>query len=292
MNILSFDIEEWYIEKTYNGDRKAKYAEFDSVLDLILKLLDEVNTKATFFCLGELAKSFPLVVRKISQEGHEIGCHSNKHSWLTKLNKQEVVEDTKSAIDALEQCVGKKVLSYRAPAFSIGDKNKWAFQVLRECGIERDASVFPAVRDFGGFSSFNQKVPTLLKCNDFMLKEFPISTVSILGTEIVYSGGGYFRFFPYSFINHQMNHQTYVMTYFHIGDLIPQTSKLMTRIEYEKYFKENASLLSRTMRYLKSNIGTKGAFNKLLKLIKSNDFISLEEADRKIDWKKVPVVEL
>lgn len=292
MNILSFDIEEWYIEKIYNGDRKAKYAEFDSVLGHILDLLAEVNTKATFFCLGELAKSFPLVIRKISQEGHEIACHSNKHLWLTKLNMQEVAEDTKSAIDSLEQCVGKKVVSYRAPAFSIGDKNKWAFQVLSECGIERDASVFPAVRDFGGFSSFNQKVPTLLKFNDSTLKEFPISTLSILGTEIVYSGGGYFRFFPYSFINRQMNHQPYVMTYFHIGDLIPQNYNLMTRIEYEKYFKENGNLLNRTKRYLKSNVGTKGAYDKLLKLIKSNDFISLEEADRKINWVKVPIVEL
>ena len=292
MNILSFDIEEWYIEKIYHGDRKAKYAEFDSVLEHILDLLAEVNTKATFFCLGELAKSFPLVIRKISQGGHEIACHSNKHLWLTKLNQQEVVEDTKSAIDALEQCVGKKVISYRAPAFSIGDNNKWAFHVLQECGIERDASVFPAVRDFGGFSSFKQKTPSLLKSNDITLKEFPISTLSILGTEMAYSGGGYFRFFPYPFISYQMRHQPYVMTYFHIGDLIPETYGFMTRIEYEKYYKENGNLLNRTKRYLKSNIGTNGAFDKLMKLIKSKDFVSLEEADSQINWEKVPIVEV
>lgn len=290
MNILTFDIEEWYIEKTYYGDRKSKFVELDIVLDEILDVLDEVNTHATFFCLGEVASSFPSVVKKIDQHGHEIGCHSNKHLWLNKLKLEEVVYDTSRAIDSLEQCIGKKVLSYRAPAFSIGEGNKWAFEVLQECGIERDASVFPAVRDFGGFPSFNQKVPSLIKTNNVVLKEFPISTIKILGSEIAYSGGGYFRFFPYSLISHLMNNQSYSMTYFHIWDLIPETKSIMSRAEYEEYFKETGSLLNRWKRYTKSNLGTKGAFAKLEKLIRSKPFISLANADKQTDWEEAPTV--
>lgn len=292
MNILSFDIEEWYIEKIYNGARKEKYTEFDNVLEKILDVLDEENIKATFFCLGELANDFPDVIKKIDARNHEIGCHSNKHLWLTKLSIDEVFEDTRLGVDALEQCTGKKILSYRAPAFSIGEDNKWAFEVLAQCGITRDASVFPAIRDFGGFASFAQKIPTIIHYEGIILKEFPVSTINLFGNEVAYSGGGYFRFFPLSFIKRQMKLQPYSMTYFHIGDMLPETNRVMSKKEYEDYFKEKGTYLNRYKRYIKSNLGTKGAFNKLIKLLKSTEFINLEQADARIDWGNVPKIEL
>jgi polysaccharide deacetylase family protein (PEP-CTERM system associated) len=290
MNILTFDLEEWFIEKTYGGDRKERYVAFDKVLGRILDVLDEVNTKATFFCLGELVNDFPYVIKKIERRGHEIGCHSNKHFWLNKLTHKEVIEDTTNAIDNLEQCIGKKVLSYRAPAFSIGASNKWAFEVLSNCGIERDASVFPAVRDFGGFSSFGQmSSPILLSHKDTLIKEFPIVTTNIFGKMIAYSGGGYFRFFPFFFIQNELKKSAYSMSYFHIGDLLPNTQKLSTREEYETYFRENGSLKNRYIRYIKSNLGTKNAQSKLNKLLLSIDFINLEQADKMIDWSLVKI---
>jgi polysaccharide deacetylase family protein (PEP-CTERM system associated) len=292
MNILTFDIEEWYIEKKYHGGRKEKYAEFDAILGQILDLLDKVNARATFFCVGVMARDFPEVINRIAHRGHEIACHSDKHLWLTKLNQVEAKEDTRKAIDALEQCTGQKIISYRAPAFSVGEKNPWVFEVLAQCGIERDASVFPAVRDFGGFASFKEKVPSLVIYKGITLKEFPISTVKLLGSEMAYSGGGYFRFFPLSFVRKQMKQQTYSMTYFHILDLISEMKKIKTKEEYEEYFKENGGIFNRYKRYIKSNIGTKRAFNKLVELINSSDFINLAEADIRIDWNSVPKIDL
>ena len=292
MNILTFDIEEWYIEKKYHGGRKEKYAEFDLILNQILDLLDAVETRATFFCVGAMGRDFPEVIQRIAQRGHEVACHSDKHLWLTKMNRDEVMDDTRNAIDALEQCTGQKVLSYRAPAFSVGESNPWVFEVLAQCGIERDASVFPAVRDFGGFASFAEKVPSLVSYKGITLKEFPVSTIKLLGSELAYSGGGYFRFFPLWFIRKQIKQQPYSMTYFHIGDLISEMKKVMTRAEYEEYFKESGSLLNRYKRYVKSNLGTKGAFDKLVELIKAERFMNLAEADRTIDWGGVPKIEL
>ncbi|MDY4789563.1 MAG: polysaccharide deacetylase family protein [Bacteroidales bacterium] len=286
MNILTFDIEEWYIEKMYHGGRKERYLEFDRLLDNILDILDENNTKATFFCLGEMAKDFPYVIKQIYDRGHEIGSHSNKHFWLTKLNRDEVCEDTKSSIDSLEQLIGEKVLSYRAPAFSIGENNKWAFEVLAECGIERDASIFPAQRDFGGFSSFGRSEPAIISYKGIELKEFPISTTKLFGKEIVYSGGGYFRLFPLTYIKNKIRKSNYTMTYFHIGDLLSDQHKFKSKKEYEIYFKEPGTLINRSKRYIKSNLGMKGAYNKLEKLIQTTEFINLEEADKTIDWKK------
>lgn len=292
MNILTFDIEEWYLEKTYFGDHKRRYAEYDRYLDSILDVLDEREFKGTFFCVGGLGKYFPEVVKKIGERGHEIGCHSYQHTWLNKMSQEEAMEDTRMAVDVLEQCIGKKVKSYRAPAFSIGKTNKWAFDVLAECGITRDASVYPAERDFGGFSEFGHKSPTMVFGTHCQMKEFPICTIKKFGKELAFSGGGYFRFFPLGFVRKEMAKLDYNMTYFHIGDLVPVVPNVMTKEEYESYFKQPGTLKNRYVRYIKSNLGSKGAFEKMIKLIKSEEFVNLDQADKMIDWQQAHSVVL
>lgn len=297
MNIITFDIEEWALAKARGVSDAAVYAEYDRYLDTILKALDERGFPGTFFCTGKMATEFPQVVRRIVSRGHEIGCHSNIHTWLNKMTEQECREDTHAAVDALEQCIGKKVLSYRAPAFSIGEKNKWAFEILAENGIERDASVFPAVRDFGGFAQFGQQTPCTIEYNGIHIKEFPIPMATVLGKQIAYSGGGYFRLFPLTFVKKQIAKANakangYVMTYFHIGDLLPESKGVMSREAYEAYFKELGTVKARYTRYVKANLGKKGALMKLEKLIASEPFMNIEQACECIDWERATDVSL
>ncbi len=289
MNLLTFDIEEWCLNHQKGGP-KEKYAEYDRYLDAILDKLDERQIKATFFCVGEMGRMFPEVIRKIQQYGHEVGCHSNTHTWLNKMTEVECREDTHRAVDSLEQCIGEKVKSYRAPAFSIGEKNKWAFEILAENGIERDASIFPAARDFGGFPHFGQKTPCVVEYNGIRMKEFPICTTKVCGKDMAYSGGGYFRFFPLSFVRKEMKKSEYAMCYFHIGDLVPESEGVMSKETYEAYFKEKGSLNARYMRYLKSNLGKKNAFDKMMKLMDETEFIGLRQADEEIDWSSSAIV--
>lgn len=284
MNILTFDIEEWYIEQNFNGARAERYACFDSLLGKILDLLDEKETKATFFCLGKIASDFPEVVKQIDSRGHEIGCHSNEHLWLTKMTPNELRNDTKEALESLENVCGKKVVSYRAPAFSIGEKNPWAIEILAECGIERDASIFPAVRDFGGFASFAEKDPCIVSYQGAEIKEFPICTMHLLGKETAYSGGGYFRLLPYGMVNRQMQRSNYTICYFHIGDLIDAPKRMMSKENYETYYREPGTFSNRLKRYVKSSLGRGNTFEKMGRLIKENSFVSLEKADEVIDW--------
>ena len=150
------------IVNLYHGARSGKYQEFDRYLKMILELLANRGIKATFFCLGKIASNFPEVIKQIVSHGHEIGCHSNEHIWLTKLTPQELKEDTHRAIAALQDITGNKVVSYRSPAFSIGERNKWVIEILAGEGIERDASIFPAKRDFGGFPQFPTDSPTII----------------------------------------------------------------------------------------------------------------------------------
>ena len=290
MNILTFDIEEWYIEKVFHGGRSSYYQQYEKYLNLILDLLDECHLTATFFCVGQLANLFPEVVKQIADRGHEIGCHSNHHSWLYKMSRKELFEDTSTAVDILQQCIGHKVDSYRAPAFSIGEKNAWAFETLAECGIKNDASVFPTSRDFGGFSNFVHQRPTLIKINGLAIREFPICVTRIVGKDTAFSGGGYFRLYPLWFVKQRMEKNDYNMCYFHIGDLLPERGRVMKREEYERYFQESGTWRNRYLRCLKSSIGTRGAFAKMTSLMQSMDFVSIAQTEQMIDWNHVPVV--
>ena len=292
MNILTFDIEEWFLEKAYFGDKQSKYAEYDRLLEELLEELSKQGHKGTFFCVGKLATDFPQVVRKIADAGHEIGCHSNTHQWLNKMSYEQALEDTRSAVDSLRQCIGKDVKSYRAPAFSIGSNNKWAFEVLAANGITCDASVFPASRDFGGFPDFTKMAPTLVRYNGIEIHEYPIATTNVFGKEIAYSGGGYFRFFPYPFVEKRMRESNYSMTYFHLGDLNPVISGVMSKDEYENYFNEPGSIKARYLRYLKTNLGVGGNKKKLFKLLSKMDFCNIENVDGKISWDYTPIISL
>lgn len=291
MNILTFDIEEWYTERQWNNN-PDKFAEYDRYLDSILNKLDECNKRATFFCVGEMGRLFPKVIRKIHTRGHEIGCHSNIHTWLNKMTEAECREDTHRAVDSLEQCIGHKVLGYRAPAFSIGENNKWAFEILAENGINRDASIFPATRDLGGFPNFKKKTPCMIEYNGIRLEEFPICTTKLFGKEIAYSGGGYFRLFPLWFVQSRMRMVDYTMCYFHISDIVSDIEGVMSKEAYENYFKEPGTLKNRYMRYVKCKLGLKGAFGKMTKLIEETEFVNIEKASSLIDWTSVPTVKL
>lgn len=292
MNILTFDIEEWFLEKKNHGGREFRYQQFDDYLAQVLDLLDEVGTKATFFCLGKVASGFPTVVRKIAERGHEIGCHSDEHLWLNTLTPDQLRKDTHDAISSLEDIIGKNVLSYRAPAFTIGEKNKWAIEILAENGITRDASIYPALRDFGGFSTFSAKKPAIIEYNGIQIKEFPVSITTLLGKDITYSGGGYFRFLPYGYVKKIFNQREYSIAYFHLGDIIKNPNGMMSKDEHEKYYKEPGSMKNRMVRYVKSSLGTAKAFGKMEKLIRNFDFINVEKADGLIDWGSTQVISL
>lgn len=291
MHILSFDIEEWFLEKYYKKNESWKFKEFEEMLERILYLLEDNSLKATFFCLGGIAKDFPYIVRKIHSNGHEIGCHSFRHKLISKLTPEEFYKDTKESIYELENCIGEKIESYRAPAFSIDEKTKWAFEILAELGVKNDSSVFPSNRDFGGFKSFDFKSgPCKIKIADTFIAEFPIgiTKIPLFNKNIGYSGGGYFRLLPLFFIKNKIKNNDYVMCYFHIADLLDIKREMKSKKDYEEYFGEKSSFQKRYIRYLKANIGRKRSWNGLKEIVSDFDFINIKEAA--LEDKRFPII--
>ena len=237
MNILTFDIEEWYIYQNYPKGEKDFYIPIiNNYLNQLLALLKMNNQKATFFCLGKVAEEYPYVIEIIAEKGHEIGCHSYEHKFVNRMNAKEFYFDTKMAINKIELLTGKKVKAYRAPVFSIEEKNKWAFKILLDLGIEYDCSVFPASRNFGGFPSFPNNKPTLIDINGSILKEFPINTIKIIGKRMAFSGGGYFRLFPYKKILKLVKNSKYTMSYFHIRDFDAKQKRVKSFRYFQSYY--------------------------------------------------------
>lgn len=84
----------------------------------------------------------------------------------------------------------------------------------------------------------------------------------------------------------------YATTYFHIADLIPESNGVMSRADYEAYFKELGTLKAKYVRYIKSNLGKKSAFLKLQKLLHTTEFINIAQASDSVCWSEVPIVSL
>jgi len=280
MNIITFDIEDWYNCNFENPNfdwDKYEVRIYEGV-ERILQELAERELKATFFCLGWIAEKHPDVIRRIHKQGHHVGCHSYRHELAFRLDRDGFRQDTEKAKKLIEDLIGESINAFRAPGFSITERNVWALEILVELGFEYDCSFFPATHDYGGFSSFGKVEPAMLKlANGVEIKEFPINNKHILTKNFVFSGGGFFRFYPYWLIKYWARSSPYMMTYFHCRDFDPGQPMI-----------ESLSLI----RKFKSYVGLSTSFVKFQKLLNDFDFVSVDNANKLIDWDNTRVLQL
>ncbi len=280
MKILTFDIEEWFHILDNDATKtEAEWEGFESRLhgnmDKIHGMLEE--QKATFFCLGWVARKYPEILKEIDRKGHEIATHSDLHQLAYEQNRKTFQQDLERSIKSIEDVIGKKVRTYRAPGFSLMEQNKWVFEVLIKNGIEIDASIFPAERSHGGFAQFGHAEPCWIDIDGMRMKEFPINLSSFAGKNLIFSGGGYFRLFPYPILDVMTKNSDYVMTYFHPRDF-----------DSEQPMVPGLNVI----RKFKSYYGLKGCLSKLNKLIKKYKFVDIRTAEASIDWGKAKIVKL
>ena len=280
MNILTFDIEDWYnsdfISEDFEWDKFEYYV--DKAIKPVLDEMDRRGLKSTCFCLGWLAEKHPEIIKEIAQRGHQIGCHSYQHELSFRFTPEQFKEDTNKAKKLLEDVTGQAVDVFRAPGFSITEKNPWAIDCLVEMGFKYDCSVFPAAHDYGGMPHYGASEPTILKTKaGNTIKEFPINVLNVLGKDIVFSGGGFFRFFPYWLIKKWGKESPYMMTYFHPREFDSNSPKVKSLPLKRKF---------------KTYVNVAGNFKKWQQLVTDFGFVNVTEADKQIDWSKVRTIEL
>ena len=236
INALSIDLEEWYHSELVEG-RRSSFSQVEEATRPILDLLDQYQTKASFFVVGEVAEQNPHLVRSIFERGHEIGCHGYSHKLLWKLDEGLFREELTHFHSLIERIVGKiKVKGFRAPCFSIDNRNRWALKVLLDFGYQYDASIFPVkINPLYGVSGAPTQ-PYRISLKDVReedpnspLMEFPMSPLKIGKLKIPIAGGFYLRIFPLPFLTWglgRINRSQSFLLYFHPWEGCEKTPRL------------------------------------------------------------------
>ena len=192
---LSIDVEDYYqvILKDYCSLDTDPSPEVDRNTRWILDLLCGRRVQATFFVLGTVAKRYPNLIRRMADEGHEIGVHGYDHRQIFTMSPQEFSSDIRKARQLIEDCTGQQVVGYRAPAFSITRDSYWALDILAAEGFLYDSSMYP----FKGRRYGIEHAPKTIHRLPNGLYEIPLSCITLWGKSLPVAGGGYIRHFPY-----------------------------------------------------------------------------------------------
>ena len=196
-------------------------------VDCILQLLDEADAHATFFTLGWIAERYPQLVRRITDNGHEVASHGYQHERATELDRRAFLADIRLAKAVLEDVAGAAVSGYRAPSFSINDANDWAFDCLAEAGYRYSSSIYPIRHDHYGMPD----APRFPYRSRDGLLEVPITTTRFMSRNWPAGGGGYFRLMPYAMSKwlirrvNEVDGQSAIF-YFHPWELDPEQPRV------------------------------------------------------------------
>jgi polysaccharide deacetylase family protein (PEP-CTERM system associated) len=199
VNAMSVDVEDYFqvqaLASQFPRDIwDAQPLRVEATPHRVLDLVAEQSVKATFFPLAWVAKRCPQLVRRIVEEGHELASHGTEHRRADEQNHEQFRADVSGSKKLLEDLGGVAVTGYRAPTFSIGEKNLWAFDVLGEEGYAYSSSVYPVKRDFYGMPQAPRFA--FFPREDRSFTEIPMTTVRLGERNLPSGGGGFFRLLP------------------------------------------------------------------------------------------------
>lgn len=201
-NAMTIDVEDYFHVSAFEHrfDRSQwdqQECRLERNMETILGLLDQYRIKATFFTLGWVAERYPAVIRSLVESGHELACHSYWHKRASNQHRAEFITEIIDTKKLLEDIGGVTVMGYRAPSYSIGSDNLWAHEELMHAGYRYSSSIYPISHDHYGMPSAPRFAYHPIDDSEFL--EIPITTSYMFNRRLPAGGGGYFRFFPYTF---------------------------------------------------------------------------------------------
>lgn len=88
----------------------------------LLNILSENEVKATFFMVGYNIEEYPYIVKKIYNEGHDIGIHSYGHTNYSLMSFDDVLKDIDKCSNLIYNAIGKRPYLVRPPFGSIKEE--------------------------------------------------------------------------------------------------------------------------------------------------------------------------
>ncbi len=257
---MTVDVEDYFQVQAFAGvvDRStwdSLPCRVEANMDRILAAFDQAGVRGTFFTLGWIADRHPAVVRAIVAGGHELASHGYGHARADGQTPEEFRQDVRRAKQVLEDLGGVGVAGYRAPTFSIGPRNPWAFDVLAEEGYRYSSSIYPVRHDLYGVPDA-PRFP--YRPASGPLVEIPMTTVRVMGRNIPCAGGGYFRLMPYPLYRtllrryHRAEHAAGVF-YFHPWEVDPGQPRMQKagRMAQFRHYVNIPAMQSRLERLLR-----------------------------------------
>ena len=261
---FTIDVEDWY-QSTVDFDAPISTRVVDNT-ERILAVLNQYNTKATFFVQGLVAESYPKLLHQIIAEGHEIQSHGYSHRPLHKMDRKELTTELEFARKTIEDACGVSVTAFRAPDFAITKNNLWSLEVLVEMGFKVDSSIFPLKTHRYGISRWPITPHHVHLPNGAEILEVPVAIWSFGPLRVPLAGGGYFRLIPGTILRNMLRSlidQFPVIIYCH-------------PYEYNDYeLRDYHKQISRSM-YLSQVIGRKAFISKVHNLLKEFPFGRLD----------------
>ncbi len=197
-NAMTIDVEDYFHVSAFeNHISKSAWDHLplrvEENTERLLELFESKNVLATFFVLGWVADKCPNLVKRISDQGHEIASHGYSHARATEQTQEVFRDDVKRSKELLENLCGKPVLGYRAPSFSVNESNQWVFDTLVDLGFVYSSSTYPVKHDLYGVPDW----PRFKYQRENGLIEVPLTTLKMGSRNLPIAGGGYFRLYPY-----------------------------------------------------------------------------------------------
>jgi polysaccharide deacetylase family protein (PEP-CTERM system associated) len=253
-NAISFDLEFWYDSEFV----KEKPNE-DMILEglkTVLDILEKNNTKATFFVTGEVVKKYPEEIKNIQKRGHEIASHSYTHKMISKMSRDEFQNEVRKSAEIIKKTTGKIPKGFRAPSWSITEKESWFYEVLKENRFEYSSSLFPVNMGLYGSNKF-PLAPFYTSVKG--IKEIPVRPFVFWKLRIPFSGGVFFRLWPAKiielFIKKLNNQGEGVILYLHPWEFCEELPKVKTNFigKITTYYntKNNQKKLERVLKKFK-----------------------------------------
>ncbi len=165
--LFSFDVD---AEAVMIGDRPEVAQYFDVIahqrygprvaVPRILRMLDRLRLRTTFFVPGWVAETWPDVVRSVHHAGHEIGHHGYLHESVRGVDEATEVGYLHRGLAALDEVLNVRPIGYRAPSCDINYRTPG---LLAREGFNYDSSLMDSDHPYRLATSAEPGAPTLIE---------------------------------------------------------------------------------------------------------------------------------
>ena len=182
---ITFDLED-------NRRSPEQEERFARMSERFLEFTAVHDVTATVFVVGELARSHPGLIRRVAEQGHEIGLHGLRHVTLGEVGPGRLTEELRTGRALLEDVAQSPVTGFRAPIFSLTPGTAWAVDEIAAAGFEYSSSVLPAANPLHGWPGAPR---TPFRWSNGLV-ELPCPIAGVGRARIPFLGGVYLRYLP------------------------------------------------------------------------------------------------